>query len=316
MFHRTHQNDALPTDGASASDAVDALLHDLGQARARRRPHGRPFITLAYAQSVDGSISIARGQRSALSGPEALRLTHALRAAHDGILVGVGTVVADDPELRVRLVDGRDPQPVIVDSQLSTPVAAKLLAQKGRRPWIGTTIQEGDGDGAGLLAGAATAPCGDQTSRHTRDLGGTAHERRARIEARGARVFLSQPQANGWVDLAALLRQLHAEGIEHLMVEGGARIITSFLEARLVDYVAVTIAPVFMGGLSAVGQLSGLTAAPSLTPTPTPTPTPTGTEGSTATAAVPPAGPALSRWISARLGHDLVMAGDLSWPAE
>src|SRR6266700_3695428 len=133
MLHRTHIHDALLTEGVSASDAMDALLHDLGQSRARRRPRGRPFVTLAYA----------------LSGPESLRFTHALRAGHDGILVGVGTVLADDPELRVRLVDGRDPQPVIVDSQLSTPVAAKLLAQKGRRPWIGTTIQQGDGRLAG-----------------------------------------------------------------------------------------------------------------------------------------------------------------------
>jgi GTP cyclohydrolase II len=292
MFHRTHQNDALLTEGVSASDAMDALLHDLAQARARKRPEGRPFVTLAYAQSVDGSISIARGQRSALSGPESLRLTHALRAGHDGILVGVGTVVADDPELRVRLVDGRDPQPVIVDSQLSTPVAARLLAQKGRRPWIGTTTR---------ACGPAAAPSLARPD-HAGDLRGDAHDRRARIEARGARILQSVPQANGWVDLPALLHQLHAEGISHLMVEGGARIITSFLEARLVDYVAITIAPVFMGGLSAVGQLSVLTPAPAAT------------RGAPATAA-PPLGPALSRWVSARLGHDLVMAGEVSWPA-
>jgi 3,4-dihydroxy 2-butanone 4-phosphate synthase/GTP cyclohydrolase II len=300
MFHRTHQqNDALLTEGVSASDAMDALLHDLGQARLRKRPQGRPFVTLAYAQSIDGSISIARGQRSALSGPESLRLTHALRAGHEGILVGVGTVVADDPELRVRLVDGRDPQPVIVDSQLSTPVAAKLLAQKGRRPWIGTTTQSG-GRGAAWPAG---------------DAGVAAHDRRARIEARGARIFPSDPQANGWVDLAALLRQLYAEGIAHLMVEGGARIITSFLEARLVDYVAVTIAPVFMGGLAAVGPLDGRTPEGALTTTPTATGRATRTLPSPPPAAGGPGGPALSRWVSARLGHDLVMAGEVSWPA-
>jgi len=164
----------------------------------------------------------------------------------------------------VRLVDGRDPQPVIVDSHLSTPVEAKLLSQSGRRPWIGTT----------------------------------GRDRREPFEARGARLFVSEPQANGWVDLSALLRQLHAAGIEHLMVEGGARIITSFLDARLVDYVAVTIAPTFMGGLSAVGELSRVPAAP-------------GAPG----AGLPPSGPALSRWISARLGDDLVMSGEIAWPA-
>ncbi len=276
MLHRTHIHDALLTEGVSASDAMDALLHDLGQSRARRRPRGRPFVTLAYAQSVDGSISIARGQRSALSGPESLRFTHALRAGHDGILVGVGTVLADDPELRVRLVDGRDPQPVIVDSNLSTPADAKLLA---RSPWIGSA-RHGHGHGHG--------------------------ERRARMEARGARIIACDPQPNGWVDLAALLAKLHGEGIEHLMVEGGARIITSFLDARLVDYVTVTIAPVFMGGLSAVGRLTR-SAAPAAAPA--------GGNGAAASGAPPP-GPALSRWVSARLGHDLVISGEVAWATD
>jgi 3,4-dihydroxy 2-butanone 4-phosphate synthase/GTP cyclohydrolase II len=261
MLHRAHLPDGFLTDGVSSTQAMDALLHDLGQARARKQPPGRPFVTLAYAQSLDGSISIARGQRSALSGPESLRFTHALRARHDGILVGVGTVLADDPELRVRLVDGRDPQPVIVDSQLSTPIEAKLL---GRGSWIGTT--------------------------HA-----TPTNRRAGVEARGARILSCDPLPNGWVDLAALLRQLHDAGIQHLMVEGGARIITSFLEARLVDYVALTIAPMFLGGLPAVGRLSR-PAAP------------------TASTAV--FGPALGRWVSARLGHDLVLSGEVSWPAD
>lgn len=277
MIHRTQQ--ALLDDAVPSSRAMDTLLHDLAQARARKRLRGRPFVTLAYAQSVDGSIAIARGLRSALSGPESLRFTHALRARHDGILVGVGTVLADDPELRVRLVDGRDPQPVIVDSHLSTPVEAKLLSQSGRRPWIGTT------------SSSSAAPHNDGTTLSS------DQDRRAPIEARGARLFVSEPQENGWVDLAALLRQLHTAGIEHLMVEGGARIITSFLDARLVDYVAVTIAPTFMGGLSAVGELHRPPSPPSAP-----------------AAALVPRGPALSRWISARLGDDLVMSGEIAWP--
>ncbi len=220
-----------------------------------------------------------------MSGPESLRFTHALRARHDGILVGVGTVLADNPELRVRLVDGRDPQPVIVDSHLSTPVEAKLLSQAGRRPWIGTTTGNGRlrADGEGPRNDGAPPSC--------------ERDPRAPIEARGARLFVSEPQANGWVDLAALLRQLHAAGIEHLMVEGGARIITSFLDARLVDYVAVTIAPTFMGGLSAVGELRRAPTEPGAPDT-----------------ALAPQGPALSRWISARLGDDLVMSGEIAWP--
>src|SRR5438105_4961079 len=170
MLHRAHLQDPLLGEGISATHAMDALLHDLGQTRARKRPQGRPFVTLAYAQSVDGSISIARGQRSALSGPDSLRFTHALRAGHDGILVGVGTVLADDPELRVRLVDGRDPQPVIVDSNLSTPAEARLLA---RSPWIGSA-HHGHGERRARM-----------------------EARGARMEARGARIIACDPQPNG-----------------------------------------------------------------------------------------------------------------------
>jgi 3,4-dihydroxy 2-butanone 4-phosphate synthase/GTP cyclohydrolase II len=271
MSHRTHPQESAGDNALTAADAPRALLQDLMNARARRRSLTRPFVTLAYAQSVDGSITIARGQRYALSGPDSLRLTHTLRACHDAILVGVGTVLADNPELRVRLVEGRDPQPVIVDSHLRTPLLSKLLTQSGRPLWIGATDQ-----------GDAESP-----------------ERRTLIEARGARVIACPAEQRGWVDLPALLGRLRADGIEHVMVEGGARIITSFLEARLVDYVVVTIAPLFMGGLSAVGPLARAAAA-----------------GSTSMPPPPAVGPHLPRWMTARLGDDLVLSGEAVWRAE
>jgi 3,4-dihydroxy 2-butanone 4-phosphate synthase/GTP cyclohydrolase II len=258
-------------------DSVEALLDDLMEVRARTRPRGRPFVTLAYAQSVDGSITIARGQRYALSGPDSLRFTHLLRARHDAILVGVGTVLADDPELRVRLVDGRDPQPVIVDSRLNTPVAARLLAQQGRRPWIGTTAAAPGCDGA--------AEAGEDADARSR--------RRAGLEQRGARLVDCAARPSGWVDLPSLLHQLAEDGIDHVMVEGGARIITSFLDARLVDYAVITIAPLFLGGLSAVGPLAWPRAEAAGAPHPN-----------------------LARWISGRLGEDLILSGELRWPAE
>jgi len=194
-----------------------------------------------------------------LSGPDALRFTHALRARHDAILVGVGTVLADDPELRVRLASGPSPQPIVVDSRVRTPIDAKLLGQPGRPVWIAATpVTEGDDD------------------------------RRARIEAQGCRIVDCPALPNGWVDLPALLRRLAREGVENVMVEGGARIITSFLEARLVDYALVTIAPQFLGGLSAVG--------PSVR------------------SGIPAAVANLTTWVSCRLGEDLVLAGEIAWP--
>ena len=248
------------------------LLQDLRRVRDRARPQGRPFVTLAYAQSVDGSIAIARGERCTLSGPDSLRFTHMLRNCHDAILVGVGTVLADDPELSVRMIEGRNPQPVVVDSQLRTPLTAKLLGRSGLRPWIGTTVAE-TVDPTPLMAGDGRS------------------ERRAHMEARGCLLMDCPAEPNGWVDLTALLRSLHAQGIAHVMVEGGARIITSLLGARLVDYAVVTIAPRFLGGLSAVGTL------------------PRGDGSSSDTV-----GPRLGQWVSARLGEDLVLSGEVLWP--
>jgi GTP cyclohydrolase II len=253
----------LPT-----SYATRALLQDLAEVRARVRPRGRAFVTLAYAQSLDGSITTARGQRYALSGSEAMRFTHTLRATHDAILVGVGTVLADDPQLRVRLVEGPDPQPVVVDSNLRTPAAAKLLSRTGRPVWIATAAPTDGGDGS---------------------AGEVRRSRVAHVEARGGRIVGCPALPNGWVDLAALLRQLAADGIEHVMVEGGARIITSLIEAQLADYLMVTVVPQLLGGLSAVAPL----ARP---------------VGLGAMARV-------ERWVNARLGDDLVLGGEMTWPA-
>lgn len=265
IYPTRHHQDLLLRD-ASPSHLIAALLDDLVQARERARPRGRPFVTLAYAQSLDGSITIARGQRYALSGPDALRFTHALRARHDAILVGVGTVLADDPELRVRLVDGPSPQPVVVDSRLRTPTTAKLLAQAMQRPiWIAAAGPRPDADPAQRL------------------------QRIDEVQARGCRILECPSLPNGWVDLHALLARLDAEGVRHLMVEGGARIITSFLEARLLDYVVVTIAPQFLGGLTAIG--------------------PSARTGVTTALAN------LETWVSCRLGDDLVLGGGVAWPA-
>ncbi len=195
----------------------------LSQAGQQR---GRPLVSLCFAQSLDGCLTARRGQPTALSGAEAMRLTHQLRAAHDAILVGVDTVLADDPQLTVRIFPGEHPQPVILDSRLRTPPDAKLLACRG--------------DPGGLPpAWIATTPFSDPA-------------RRAVLEEAGARLLLLPPDAEGRVLLPALLDCLAENGIRSLMVEGGAQVITSFLEEDLADWVAITLAPVFLGGLHAV----------------------------------------------------------------
>lgn len=187
--------------------------------------HGRPFVTLSFAQSLDGSIALKRGQETAISGNEAMMMTHQLRAAHQAILIGIGTALADDPQLSVRLVDGPQAQPIVVDTHLRLPLTAKLFEQS-RLPWIFTLPQ-------------------------------ASEARQQALEAQGARVVRVAATANGTVSLTAVLDYLDQAGIQSVMVEGGARIITSFLTAKLVDYLVVTIAPKFLGGLNALECLNG-----------------------------------------------------------
>lgn len=99
--------EALPFPGDAALKARLAELP--ARARSFRRSHGRPLVTLTYAQSLDGSIAARPGHPLAISGPASQTFTHALRAVHDAILVGIGTVLADNPALTVRLVPGPHP---------------------------------------------------------------------------------------------------------------------------------------------------------------------------------------------------------------
>ena len=102
----------------------------------------RPFVTLSYAQSWDGSITTRSGESLALSGAEATRLTHQLRSIHDGILVGIGTVLTDDPQLTVREWSGPNPQPIVLDSQLRMPVNARLCQHADKNCWVLTRIKD------------------------------------------------------------------------------------------------------------------------------------------------------------------------------
>ena len=202
------------------SDPLDALLAEVA---AGRPAAGRPFVTLSYAQSLDGSIALREAESLALSGPASLAMTHRLRAAHDAILVGIGTVLADDPRLSVRHATGPNPRPVVLDSQLRLPLESRLL-QGSPPPWIA----------AGLRAGA---------------------DRQARLEDAGASILRVELARQGGLNLLHLLECLRQRGIERVMVEGGARVITSFLSEKLVDLFVLTVAPVIVGGVPGVHDL-------------------------------------------------------------
>ena len=197
----------------------------LKDASTHPRSEERPIVTLSYAQSLDGSIALHRGAPLALSGPESMRLTHYLRANHDAILAGIGTIESDDPQLTVRLVEGESPLPVILDSQLRISPSARVF-QHPKRPVIAC-------------------------------LEASAKSDKALILSRAGAVILPLPEdGRGYISLPILLSSLKPLGIDTLMVEGGATVITAFLQQKLVDRLVVTITPLFSGGLHAVtGEL-------------------------------------------------------------
>ncbi len=191
---------------------------------------GLPFVTVKYAQSLDGKIATVMGDSRWISGPCSLRVAHCMRSCHDAILVGVGTIIRDDPRLTVRLLRGRDPRRVVLDTALRTPLHSRIL--KGPAAHQTTIVA---------------------TSLRDRD-------KVQRIRAKGARLWRIKGDRSNRVDLKILLQKLARNGIRSLLVEGGSDIITSFLRRQLADHLLVAIAPKILGkGLCSVGA-GGLTA--------------------------------------------------------
>jgi 5-amino-6-(5-phosphoribosylamino)uracil reductase/diaminohydroxyphosphoribosylaminopyrimidine deaminase/5-amino-6-(5-phosphoribosylamino)uracil reductase len=182
-------------------------------------------VTVHYAQTLDGRIAARDGKSRWISGEESLRYAHELRASHDAVMIGLGTVLQDDPQLTVRLVAGRSPVRVILDSSLRIPLSARVVCDGAARTIVATTFH------ASSERVAALAACGVEVLR---------------VDADGA----------GRVDLAALLDELGARGIGSILIEGGHALITAALRARIVDRLVVCVAPKILGsGLDAVGDI-------------------------------------------------------------
>ncbi len=166
--------------------------------KASFQSDSRPFITLSYAQSWDGSLTTHSGETLCFSGEESMQITHQLRSLHDGILIGIGTVLSDDPQLTVRECSGPNPQPIVLDSQLRTPADAKLCSHPDRRCWVvtGKPDAQPPGDNIEVL----TVPNKDSESQRS--------------------------------PLDAAVKLLRERGIKSLMVEGGANVITAFSTGR------------------------------------------------------------------------------------
>ena len=216
-FGHLQPTGAGPVELAGAPVDVRDLLGDV-----RPRPD-RPYVLLKFAQTLDGRIATASGDSKWISGEEERRISHGLRAACDAVLVGVGTILQDDPQLTVRMVPGASPIRVVLDSNLRTPPRARVLSD----------------DAATIVI---TAPDGDP--------GRVAALRRMDCQVRQVR------RGPRGVDIATALADLRHLDVQSVLVEGGSGVITSLLSAGLVDRLIVSISPVLVGaGVEAVGPL-------------------------------------------------------------
>jgi diaminohydroxyphosphoribosylaminopyrimidine deaminase/5-amino-6-(5-phosphoribosylamino)uracil reductase len=187
---------------------------------------GRPLVTLKLAVTLDGRIAAAGGDARWITGPAARRLAHALRGISDAVLVGAGTVRADDPRLTCRLPGGHHPVRIVLAGRaLRLPVRARVLARGGPPTWV-------------------VAPRGAPAAR----VGA--------LRRRGVEVLLL-PGRRGRVPFAALVRHLGARGLTSLLVEGGGTVAAEALRARAVDRLVLFVAPAILGGdaVAAVGPL-------------------------------------------------------------
>lgn len=187
---------------------------------------GIPRISVSYAQSLDGRIATQSGESQWISGGSTLHFAHRLRKRNRGILVGVGTVLKDNPKLTCRIPHRTDPVRIVLDSQLSIPPESVLVQSAHTYETFIITTE------------------------------GVQNEKRELLKHAGVEVMNARRTIDGHIDLKAALQLLLARGIDSILVEGGSRVITSFLKERLVSKIFITMAPIIIGqGIPAVGDL-------------------------------------------------------------
>lgn len=180
----------------------------------------RPLVTLKMATSMDGRIATASGASQWITGPEARRFGHMLRATHDAILIGSGTARADNPELTCRLTGLEDQSPirVVLDTHFSIPLTGRLVQTAREHPLV-------------VFCG----PTADATRQQ------------ALVDA-GASVIETAPGQSGQPSPASVVATLAASGVTRLLIEGGGRVAATFLRNDLVDEIALFRAPMVIGG--------------------------------------------------------------------
>lgn len=207
---------------------LDAEARHLNEAFFKYIVTGQPFVTLKAAMSLDGKIATGLGDSKWITGPESRNLVQHLRAENDAVLVGIGTVLADDPLLTVRLPEaGKKPLRVIVDSSLRIPLESRLV-QTARDYPVAVAVVEGQ------------CPPG----------------KKELLMERGVAVW-ELPGVDGLVDIRALLEELGSREVVGLLLEGGSLLNSGFLKARAIDKYVFFVALMIIGGTGAPGPFGG-----------------------------------------------------------
>ena len=206
---------------------LEAEARELNAAYVHHRETGRPFVLLKLAQTLDGRIATRNGHSQWITGEAARERVHLMRSRADAVLVGIDTVLADDPRLTVRHVDGRQPRRIVLDSRARIPVKAKIL----------------NGEAPATICVTEAAPA----------------DRIDGLRRTGAEVLVLEGGGEGGggaVPVGPLKSALGRARIVTLMVEGGSRVAASFLRERAVDRIACFVAPRILGaGLSSIDGL-------------------------------------------------------------
>lgn len=189
---------------------------------------GLPLVVLKSAITLDGRTATVTGDSRWISGPESRAWVHHLRDRLDSVMVGIGTLLRDDPLLTTRLPQGgRDAARIVVDSRLRIPETAAILEVQSPAPTI--------------IATTAAAPS----------------DKIARLESRGVQVVVSGAAEDGVVDLPDLMQRLGASGIQSVLLEGGSILNAAALKAGLIDRAMIFVAPLLLGSGEAPGIFAG-----------------------------------------------------------